>query len=240
MNLDSSTIDRIVAGVLTQLGAGADDARGELTTETQRHGGSAECVVIDAGVVTAQVLLQASKSASQVTVSDRAIVTPAAWDAAKEQGIEIIRSSPRATPRGSKDVTPSNQHNRNTNTRTHGGQPVGVRPLMIVVRSTDAIERLFEDLRSTWQRELLGCPDDAASLATSAICRGDSTTVVILAEQTHRAACFANRNERVKAVAVRDAGEVRQVRSQLRANVWCIDPTDRSWFELRNLLKAIS
>ncbi|MEZ6148000.1 MAG: hypothetical protein R3B91_21730 [Planctomycetaceae bacterium] len=102
MNLDSSTIDRIVAGVLTQLGAGVDDARGELTTKTQRHGGSAEWVVIDAGVVTAQVLLQASKSASQVTVSDRAIVTPAAWDAAKSRGSKSSAQAHGPRPVGQK------------------------------------------------------------------------------------------------------------------------------------------
>jgi hypothetical protein len=63
---------------------------------------------------------------------------------------------------------------------------------------------------------------------------------VILAEQTHRAACLANRHERVKAVAVRDAGEMRAIRKQLRANTWCIDPSGRSWFELRSRLKSIT
>ena len=39
---------------------------------------------------------------------------------------------------------------------------------------------------------------------------------------------------------VNDAGEVRTIKQQLRANVWCIDPTGRTWFELRNLLRSIS
>jgi hypothetical protein len=55
----------------------------------------------------------------------------------------------------------------------------------------------------------------------------------------HRAACLANRNAAVKAVAVRDASDVRQVRKQLRANVWCVDPENKRWFELRNLMRAI-
>src|SRR5690606_12225821 len=113
-------------------------------------------------------------------------------------------------------------------------------PQLIVVHSTDAVERVWEDIRNSWRRELLGCPDDAATQAISAICRGETSTVAILATQTHRAACLANRNEQVKAVAIRDAGDVRTIRKQLRTNVWCLDPTGRSWFELRTLLRAIT
>ena len=102
------------------------------------------------------------------------------------------------------------------------------------------MERLWSDLQGAWRRELLGCPDDAAKLAISAIARGETNTAVILAAQTHRAACLANRNEAVKAVAIRDAADVPVVRKQLRANVWCGDPSGRSWFELRNLMRAIS
>ena len=111
---------------------------------------------------------------------------------------------------------------------------------MIIVQNTDAIDRLWNDLSSTWRRELLGCPDDAAKLATSAVCRGETSTIVIFAEQAHRAACLANRNDRVKAVAIHDAGEVRTIKNQLRANVWCLNPTDRTWFQLKNLLRAIT
>jgi hypothetical protein len=44
----------------------------------------------------------------------------------------------------------------------------------------------------------------------------------------------------VKAVAIRDAAEVHAVKRQLRANVWCLDPSGRTYFELRNVLKAIA
>lgn len=248
MNLDSSTIDRIVAGVLNQLGKGEEIARDVFTAESRSRGGSAESSVsreatpsatgdvIEANVVTADVLLGSMNGASQVTVGDRAIVTPAAWDAARERGVEIVRSSPRPMPHG-----PGGKGDREpSNDVSHGVKPVGLGALMIVVRNTDVVERVSEEVRSCWRREILGCPDDAASLAISTICRGDADTVVIIAEQTHRAACLANRNERVKAVAVADASDARRVRSQIRANVWCIDPTNRSWFELRNLFSVIS
>jgi hypothetical protein len=120
------------------------------------------------------------------------------------------------------------------------GKSTSVKPLLIVVRNAPAVDRLYEDLKSSWRRELLGCPDDAAKLAISELTRGGAPLVVMLAEQTHRAACIANRSDAVKAVAVRDAADVPVVRKQLRANVWCVDPSGKSWFELRNLLRAIN
>ncbi|MCA9073609.1 MAG: hypothetical protein KDA93_01150 [Planctomycetaceae bacterium] len=239
MNLDSSTIDRIVAGVLNQLGAVDNGSREDFNAESRSRGGrvedsvsreatpSAGGTVIAANVVTADVLFAEMKGQQFIVVKDRAIVTPAALDAARERGVVIVRSN-AASHANSNKAAPTEKLSS------------GSSPLLIVVRHTDALDRLSEDALSSWQHETLGCPDDAASLAISTICRGDAGTVVILAEQTHRAACLANRNERVKAVAVADASDVRRVRNQLRANVWCIDPTDRSWFELRNLLKTIS
>ena len=93
MNVDSAIIDRIVAGVLNQLATGGESARGDVTAESQRRGGIAESVTVEANVVTAEVLLTQVNGQSRIVVSERAIVTPAAWDAAKERGIEIVRSS---------------------------------------------------------------------------------------------------------------------------------------------------
>jgi hypothetical protein len=234
MNLDSSTIDRIVAGVLHQLagsGNGAPMRQVGETAETPSRGGRAESVSITENVVTAEVLLAHVKADARIAVRDRAIITPAAWDAARERGVEIVRASTTVAERGGvKAVTARTQ-----------GSPAGVGlPQLFVVQSTDAVERLWDDIQSDWRRELLGCPDDAAAQAISAICRGETSTVVILATQAHRAACLANRNEKVKAVAIRDAGDVRTIRKQLRANLWCLDPTQKSWFELRTLLRAIT
>ncbi len=237
MQIDTSIIDRIVAGVLTQLGTGGEGARGHVTAETQRRGGSAEGVAIDANVVTADVLLECMKGESRILVTERAIVTPAAWDAARERGVEIIKQSPRVTPRGS--ATQRDPDHR-LNGESHGALPVGLELLLIVVRGTNAVEQLGGDLAATWRRELNSNPDEAASCAISAICRGEASTIVIFVEQTHQTACLANRNEQVQAVAIVDPGDVRRVHSQFKANVWCVDPTGRSWFELRNLVRAIS
>ena len=234
MNSDTAIIDRIVAGVLTQLAA---DGRG-VTTETRRQGedvgndlapsgARGHRTFISANVVTAEIVNESISNGNPLVVGDRAIVTPAAWDIAREKGIEITRADSGLAAHLKCAAKPESTS-------------VATLPLMIVVRNTDSVDRLWDNMRTAWRRELLGCPDDAASLATSAVCRGESSTVVILAEQIHRAACLANRKEKVKAVAISDASDVRTVKKQLRANVWCLDPSNRSWFELRNTLRAIT
>lgn len=240
MNIDAQTIDRIVAGVLKQLSAKGNGAPAVLATETRRQGDGAEhsisreaapsgagngVVAINASVITADVLPGGVNNETRVIVPLRAIVTPAAWDAASERGLEIIRDNAGlAAP-----FTDAADNELRT----------AAARLLIVVRHTDAVGRLAEDLRGRWRREPVDCPDDAAALAISGICRGDASMAMIFAEQAHRAACLANRNERVKAAAIRDAVDVPIVRRQLRANVWCLDPTGRGWFELRRLLQAI-
>jgi hypothetical protein len=261
MPIDSRTIDRIVAGVLQQLSTNGNGAAVGVAAETRRRGGHteeslsreatpgaggarhtvrADQTVLRANVVTADVLLSAVTGGSRIVVSDQAIITPAAWDAAREHAIEIARQSPRATPRGYTSAGDESSNQREQTVGPDGARQVGLGPLLIVVKSTDAVARLRDDLRGRWRRELLGWVDDAAALAVSAICRGETATVVVFAEQTHRAACLVNRNERVKGVAIADARDVRAVRMQLRANVWCVDPAGRSWFELRNVLRTIS
>lgn len=227
---DPAVIDRIVQGVLAQLGApGGEGAHSPRPAEIRPGGRPAapRSLSIDEHVITAGLLAERANGAAVVEVGARALVTPAAWDYLREHGLTLRRC-------GEPNV------NERAATLPHSFTAPGrLAGLLIVVRSTPAVERLWESLQESWRRELLGCPDDAARLAISALSRGETSLAVILAAQTHRAACLANRHETVKAVAVRDAAEVRLVRRQLRANVWCADPDEQSWFELRNLFRAI-
>jgi hypothetical protein len=177
-------------------------------------------------VVTADVVSEQVGSAGTIAIPKSSIITPAAWDVIRELGLEVQRPAHRSAG-GSKSAS------ADAKTRASGNR------LLIVIRHTDAVDRLWQDLQSSWRRELLGCPDDAAKLAISEISRGETAVVVILAEQSHRAVCLANRHERVKAAAIRDAAEVKLIGKQLKCNVWCIDPCGKSWFELRNVFRAI-
>ena len=228
MSADSALIDEIVRGVLVQLGGTGLRADAKVPAATVVAPATDVYVQISERIVTAGVLNERVNGSRVVVVGPKALVTPAAWDLVRERNLTLRRgdSQLQASDGGgtkSLSVVVSTK----------------LSPLLIVVRNSDAVERLWTDLQGKWRRELLGCPDDAAKLAIAELSRGGASSVVILAEQTHRAACLANRNDAVKAVAVRDAADVPVVRKQLRANVWCVDPSGRSWFELKNLLRAI-
>jgi len=232
VSFDSSTIDRIVAGVLTQLGSDGTsmrEATGIQSSEDKVQDSAAAAVTLPDRIVTAGVLDGLGGGVAAVSVGPKAIVTPAAWDVAKERGLQIRRHSGSPSLDGRQAPTHS----------ALNSQPSTPHSLLIIVHHSDSLGRLWDDLRGTWRREFLGCPDDAAKLAIAELARGGVLQVVIAAEQTHRAACLANRHERVKATAVRDPLEVKQIRQQIRANVWCLNPRDKSWFELRQLFKSL-
>jgi len=232
VSLDSAAIDRIVAGVLTQIGGGAARAEGKQITETPRRGDKPDdrredavaAATLTERVITAGVLEALAATTTIVTVGPKAIVTPGAWDVVRERGLDIRRGA--APPAAALTINP---------------QPSTINSaLLIVVHHTDAVARLYADLQGAWRREFLGCPDDAAKLAIGELSRGGAPAAVILAEQSHRAACLANRHESVKAAVVRDAAEVAAVRQQIRVNVWCVNPRPMSWFELSRLFRALA
>lgn len=218
MSVDTATIDRIVANVLGQLRAPAE----RMPSAESQRADRVDAFRIADRVITADTLDEITNG-SMVSILEKAIVTPAARDVARERDIRLIRNG-AATPDSGK---------------VHSLNP---RPLTLnayIVRHTESLARALDDQLKDGRRELLGCPDDAAKRAISDICRGDAGRVLIFAAQAHRAACLANRNEKVKAAVVRDIGDVKHVREQLRANVWCVDPGELSYFELRNLLREI-
>ncbi len=221
MTVSTTTIDRIVANVLSQLSP--NEQRTESVVSQASSAKTVQSFKITETVITADVL-ENVQTGQSIQIPNKSIVTPAANDLIRERQLTINRS----------DITKlkkSNSDNR---------QPVGKSKLSVaIVRHTEAVRSAISDLRD-FSEELLSCPDDAAKYAISEICRSGVGTVLIFVEQTHRAACFANRNEKVKAVIVNDTGDVKAVRKQLRANVWCLDPTDRSYFELKNVLRAIT
>ncbi len=229
MDLSEQTIQRIVADVLSRLGTGSTPARDAMPLSRDPQGSVSlrvDTVILEERIITADLLAERAGAAVAITVGPQALVTPAARDFLRDRGVELRRAAKRSPQNASLAAGAAT-----------GAAGSTLSPLLVVVRNTPAVERLWEELRQTWKRELLGCPDDAAKLAISALTRGESACVVILAEQSHRAACLANRNERVKAVALREAAEVRRIEKQLRTNVWCVDPTGLSYFEVKNLLR---
>lgn len=235
--LDTAAVDQIVANVLKQLsagGSGSSSGSGSSTvmvatptaprgTEDSRLPLAKASVVVTLSerIITGDLLTEKAAGATQIIIPVKAILTPTAHDFLKTSRAQVVRGSAATAAAKSGEVTSSTWK-------------------WITVTSTSAVARLSDELGAGWSREVLGCPDDAASLAISAICRGEASGVVIVSKQHFRAACRANRNDKVRAVPVSSPAEVKSAREQLRLNVIAIDPTSRSYFELKNILGAFT
>jgi hypothetical protein len=90
-----------------------------------------------------------------------------------------------------------------------------------------------------WKRKSVESVDEAAKKAIGELRRESSRVIVVLTSEPEVAACLANRNEKVRAAVVADAAAVARVKSGLDGNVFVVDPTGRSFFEMRNLLRRI-
>lgn len=220
MNYSSETIDKIVQNVLKQLNTHDRLVEKEATVKAVSPTRVQHRII--ESVITADIL-EPLRTGELVYVSKKAIITPAANDLIRERNLIIERTQPEQTTHPTRS-----QKSTGARLKISAG----------IVRHTQGVQQSLAELGEI-NTELLSCPDDAAKYAISELCRTGVETVMIFAEQTYRAACLANRNSIVKAVAINHPGDVKIVRKQIRANVWCIDPTNCSYFELKNLLKSI-
>jgi hypothetical protein len=219
--MDNRLVDQIVSEVLARLGgtppagAAADRSSAPAAAATSSN----STLVLEDPVVTGEVLEDRLNGHAQVTFGRRTVLTPSARDVLRDRGIEWSRSAGNAPAAACAAVGPW---------------------LAIVSHTTPAVERLVGEMGdgSAWRSELTGTVEEASRRATSAICRGEATGVLVVSDRPESAACLANRNAQVRAAVVRDAAEVASAARTIGANVLCVAPHGRSSFELRNILRA--
>ena len=219
MNFTTEQVDLIVQRVVAQL---APQAVATLLATSARtdpaEGSSSPLAVQISDLVITQALLSGAVNGSrQVRISPKAILTPSARDYVNQQGIKIVRETAAA-----KSVAP-------------------IRWQVIVSKSNPQIAGAVESLPQLGvavDLRLSGLPAEAATQATSALCRGEAAQVVVFTDQPELVACLANRNERVRAAAAANVAAVERVRISMQANLIAIDPASRNTYELKSLLKA--
>ena len=217
MNLDSRTIDDIVTGVLQQLGA----ARTVVTAPTPAPANAAAAgangsVVLQDAVITEDVLQTRAGNAGRVQIAKTAVITPSGRDWLRRRSVTVERVSASA-----------------------GKKQIGWR--LVVVDGTSAVDKLNEEAeRSGWETRRIGDIEEAVVWSVSALSDGSVGGVVVLTNQAARAACRANRNAKVRAAVADSASAVKTIQAELGANLLAVAPGDRSYFELRNLLKMIA
>jgi len=172
-------------------------------------------------VITAEVLAENGSGRSDITVGPRAIVTPSAHDWLRHHKVKLIRGATATTASSAK-----------TSDR------------LVIVHSADqTVDRVLDDAsrqsNGGWNRNSVESAEHAAKKAIGEFRRESSRVIVVLTSEPEVVACLANRNEKVKAAVVADAAAVARVKSGLGGNVFVIDPTGRSFFELRNMLRQV-
>ena len=186
---------------------------GTATTDVRGVNGTEQPAVLSDRVLTGDLLAERIGSATRIQISPDTLLTPTARDFVRHRKIDVVRVA-------------------NNTQQTKPGCCAA-----IIVDSTPALERLIED--ENLNASTNDCPDNAAEAAVNVIARGGNTSALLFAAWTHRCAMLANRHDRARAAVVNDASEIAPIRKLMRANIWCIDPAERSYFELRNIKRAI-
>jgi hypothetical protein len=219
---EPDVIDRIVAGVLEQLRlpAAAAPRPVELSAAAPTVS-KASPVDIRDGVVTGTLLEERGVISGPIVFGRKSVLTPSALEFLATRKLDWRRADSVSGDSGN----------------------VSVKWLAIVTRSTPAVgaalDAIAKDAAAPWSRELSGCHREAATRAVGAICRGECDAVVIITRKPEASVCRANRNPNVRAAVVVTAARVKAIKAALGANLFAVDPTDRSAFELRNLLREI-
>jgi hypothetical protein len=219
---DEALIDQIVRQVMEQIHAGEPAARSNGQEAGNSSNGvpttNASTSVLSEPVITAEILEKHAANIKDLRIGRRSVLTPSAHDFFRKHNIRWSRVSADAEKSSASEA----------------------RWRAVVVVATNAVEAAFADAKlARWNRQLTGTWREAVDGAVSAVCRAEIDGAVVLCRETAAAACRANRNSRIRAAAVGSVADVRDFRRSLGVNLYCVDPTGKSSFELRNLLRQI-
>jgi hypothetical protein len=227
MGIDDSLVDRIVRGVLDQLGSTAGShhaARLRFNEGDPRNPqpSTGQATVLAESIITEQLLRDQLDGERQIRIGEKSILTPSARDFLRAREICWSRQSPAATATSS------------ANTRW----------CAVVASSNPTTGLVLDDVERTtdvrWKRESARSPQEAAEKAVGALCRDEDAGVAVLTAEAATVACLANRHRRVRAAAVADVADIQAVREQMGANLFAINPGEHSLYALKHLLQQIT
>jgi len=220
MQFSEELVNQVVANVLStisKMGSGGQ-ASGSAPSVTTAD----TSVVLSNKVITADLLAEKIKGQSVVGIAAESILTPSAKDYLREFRVSVHRSTSVAS------------------SRKEQGTPWRA----IVLSNSSAVENTLatieQQTNTRWSQELSASLEEAIKDAISSLCRADAAGIVLFAEAAENAACLANRNQKIRAVAIQDVNQLRTVITQMSPNLICVNPAQKSFMELRNLVKAFA
>lgn len=219
MQFSEELVNQVVANVLSAISQQGNS--GQASGSAPAVATPDSSVVLSEKVITADLLAEKVKGQSVVGIAAGAILTPTAKDYLREFKISVHRSSSVASSK-------------------EQGAPWRA----VVLSSSSAVKNTLttieQQTNARWSQELSASLDEAVKDAVSSLCRADAGGVVLFAEATEKAACLANRNQKIRAASIQDVNQLRTVISQMSPNLICINPAQKSFIELRNLVKAFA
>jgi hypothetical protein len=216
--VDQALIDRIVASVLEQLQPVTPRA---VTDAAPTPTPKSTVVALPDAVITADVLSAVIKPGQSVQIGIKSLLTPSAKDWLKQHRIDWHR---RAMAPKSASTTPP---------------PLRCQLLLSTVTATvrGAADSVFRALPN-WSRSMGGSAKEVVETATRSITTAECNRIVITSRDADLIACSVNRNQAVRAAVAMSAEHVRRLDASLSPNVIVVDPTERSFVELRNLFRS--
>ncbi|MCH9654677.1 MAG: hypothetical protein K0U86_21270 [Planctomycetes bacterium] len=217
MQFSEELVNQVVANVLStisQMGSGRQSSGIAPSDSTPDSS-----VVLSDKVITADLLAEKIKGQSVVGIAAGSILTPSAKDYLREFNISIHRAAAVASSK-------------------EQGTPW--RAIVLSNSSTveNALETIEQQTNTRWSQELSASLEESVNDAISSLCRADATGIILFAEAAEKAACLANRNQKIRAASIQDMNQLRNVLSQMSPNLICVNPLQKSFIELRNLIKT--
>lgn len=216
--VDQALIEQIVSKVLTQLQRAPARAVGNEPKTEQ----TTSVVEITAPVITANLLAESVRNGQPLKIGRKSILTPAARDWLNTKKVAWSRS-------GETTVSVANDHTKGN-----------ARWQLILQSVTPTVRALHEGLKRNSEGlkiDLVGQPLEAATIAASALSTAERDGVMVVSEFAEIIACRANRSERVRAAVITDRKQLELARQHLGVNLVCVNPSGRTFIELRNLLR---
>ncbi|WP_339731275.1 hypothetical protein [uncultured Gimesia sp.] len=218
MQFSEELVNQVVANVLSTLSRQGQG--GQTTASVPPVTTPNTSVVLSEKVITADLLAEKAKGQSAVGIAAGSLLTPSAKDYLREFKIDVHRATSTAAPQKGQ------------------GSPWRAIVLSNSIAVENALTTIEQQTGARWSQELSSSLEDSVKEAISSLCRADAAGVVLFASAAEKAACLANRNQKVCAAAIQDVNHLRTVVAQMSPNLICVNPEQKSFMELRNLMKT--
>ncbi len=194
-------------------------------------------VTLTEAVITAELLSRQAPGAARVFASAKSIVTPAAKDWLRDHHVILERGNPPANSA----VLPKTAGTASSS-KSSNPSSMGAKWVLGVVSATASVKTFLNSAQtaaSVSQVKILGAGTETEEFVSGAIHKAEAHGAILMERSAAKRACDLNRSPAIRAAVVSSLAEVLLTSSDFSPNVYVIDPTLKTFIELRNLVQAI-